>query len=192
VHGHRPTLYASDDGVSAIRSVPPVSEHSRSTFSIPGHVLAGTNALARRWFGMRFLAVIITGLSLIAPGAHAFELLNKIGMPKAEYFVVQQIYNGWWIAGLLLPLAFLANVGNAVSLRADKTAMALSLAAAALIALNLVIFVIFTQPANAATQNWTVQPENWETLRAQWEYSHAVNAAVNFLAFCCATLASTR
>ena len=59
-------------------------------------------------------------------------------------------------------------------------------------ALAILIFMLFTQPANAATQNWTVQPENWEALRAQWEYSHLVNAAVNFLAFCCATLASTR
>jgi hypothetical protein len=141
---------------------------------------------------MRFLAVVITGLSLIAPAAHAFELLNKIDLPKAEYFTVQQIYSGWWILGLLLPLAFLANVGNAIAVRSDRTAMMLSIAAAALIALNLVIFVLFTQPANAATQNWTVQPENWEALRAQWEYSHAVNAAVNFLAFCCAALVSTR
>jgi hypothetical protein len=141
---------------------------------------------------MRFLAIVITGLSLIAPAAHAFELLNKIGLPKTDYFIVQQIYSGWWIAGLLLPLAFLANVGNAISLRNDKTAMALSIAAAALIALNLIIFMLFTQPANAATQNWTVQPDNWEALRTQWEYSHAVNAGVNFLAFCCAALASTR
>lgn len=141
---------------------------------------------------MRFLAVIITGLSLIAPAAHAFELLNKIGLPKNEYFIVQQIYSGWWMLGLLLPLAFLANVGNAISLKDDKTAMMLSIAAAALIALNLIIFIFFTQPANAATQNWTLQPENWEVLRVQWEYSHAVNAAMNFLAFCCAVLASTR
>jgi hypothetical protein len=141
---------------------------------------------------MRFLAIVITGLSLIAPAAHAFELLNKIGLPKTEYFIVQQIYSGWWIAGLLLPLAFLANMGNAISLRDDKTAMTLSIAAAALIVLNLIVFALFTQPANAATQNWTVQPDNWEALRAQWEYSHAVNAAVNFLAFCCAALASTR
>jgi hypothetical protein len=141
---------------------------------------------------MRFLAVIITGLSLIAPAAHLFELPNKIGLPKAEYFVVQQIYSGWWMVGLLLPLAFLANVGNAISLRGDRTAMMLSIAAAALIVLNLIIFMLFTQPANAATQNWTVQPDNWETLRTQWEYSHAVNAAVNFFAFCCAAAASTR
>lgn len=141
---------------------------------------------------MRFLAVIVTGLSLIAPGAHAFELLNKIGLPKDEYFVVQQIYSGWWMVGLLLPLALLANVGNAIALPGDRTAMVLSIAAAALIALNLVIFALFTQPANAATENWTVQPENWEALRAQWEYSHAANALVTFAAFCCATLASIR
>jgi hypothetical protein len=141
---------------------------------------------------MRFLAVVITGLSLVAPAAHAFELLNKIGLPKAEYFVVQQIYSGWWMVGLLLPLAFLANVGNAIALRDDRAALMLSIAAAALIALNLVIFMLFTQPANAATQNWTMQPENWEALRTQWEYSHAANAAVNFIAFCCAVLASMR
>ena len=105
---------------------------------------------------------------------------------------MQQIYSGWWMIGLLLPLAFLANVGNAISLKGDKPAMTLSIAAAALIALNLSIFVFFTQPANTATQNWTMQPDNWETLRAQWEYSHTVNAAVTFLAFCCAALASTR
>ena len=141
---------------------------------------------------MKFLAVLVTGLALIAPAAHAYELLNKIGLPKADYFIVQQIYNGWWIAGLLLPLAFFANVGNAVALRGDRTAMALSIAAALLIALNLAIFFVFTQPANAATQNWTVQPANWEALRARWEYSHAANAVVNVLAFCCATRASTR
>ena len=141
---------------------------------------------------MRFLAVIITGLSLIASAAHAFELLNKIGLPKEEYFIVQQIYSGWWIVGLLLPLAFLANVGNAITLRDNRTSMMVSIAAAAPVALNLIIFMLFTQPANAATQNWTVQPENWEALRLQWEYSHAVNAAVNFLAFCCAVFASIR
>jgi len=141
---------------------------------------------------MRVLAIILTGLALVAPAAHAFELLNKIGLPREEYFTVQQIYSGWWIVGLLLPLALLANMGNAVSLRRDVTAMGLSIAAAVLIALNLIIFVVFTQPANAATQNWAVQPDDWKALRSQWEYSHAVNAGVTFLAFCCATLASLR
>ncbi|MFZ5780558.1 MAG: hypothetical protein ACOY4R_10215 [Pseudomonadota bacterium] len=141
---------------------------------------------------MRFVAVILTGLALIAPAAHAFELPNKIGLPKEEYFVVQQIYKGWWMIGLLLPLAFLANVANAMFRRNDSVALTLSIAAAALIALNLLIFLLFTQPANVATRNWTTQPQDWEALRIQWEYSHAVNAVVTFLAFCCAALAATR
>ncbi|ANL47350.1 hypothetical protein AMC87_CH02680 [Rhizobium phaseoli] len=141
---------------------------------------------------MRFLAVILTGLALIAPAAHALSLVNKIGMAKADYFVAQQAYAGWWIVGLLLPLAFLADIGNAIVLRADAPALTLSVAAAALIVLNLVIFMLFTQPANAATENWTVQPDDWETLRRQWEYSHAVNAAVTLLPFGCTTLASLR
>ncbi|WP_261337454.1 hypothetical protein [Rhizobium leguminosarum] len=137
---------------------------------------------------MRFLAVIITGLALAAPAAH----VSRSEWRGRIISIAQQAYAGWWIVGLLLPLALLANIGNAVALRADGTAMMLSVAAAVLIALNLVIFMAFTQPANAATENWTVQPENWESLRAQWEYSHAINAAVILLAFCCATLASIR
>ncbi|MDQ0558944.1 hypothetical protein QO004_000719 [Rhizobium mesoamericanum] len=105
---------------------------------------------------------------------------------------MQQIYNGWWIVGLFLPLAFLANLGNAFAMRVDTTAMLLSMAAAALMALNLVIFWLFTQPANAATRNWTLQPEHWQELRTQCEYSHAANAAVNFLALCCALGSSLR
>jgi hypothetical protein len=42
------------------------------------------------------------------------------------------------------------------------------------------------------TDNWTLQPENWEALRRQWEYSHAVNAGVTFLAFCLATASAIR
>lgn len=52
--------------------------------------------------------------------------------------------------------------------------------------------MVITQPANAATESWTVQPENWESLRTQWEYSHAVNAVITLLTFCCAKLASLR
>src|SRR5688572_8169160 len=131
---------------------------------------------------VRFLAVILTGLALIGPGAHLFELSNKIALPKEQYFVVQGIYNGWWMVGLLLPVALLANVALAYVARADRTALVLALAAAALIVIELTIFMIWTQPANAATRNWTAQPDNWAALRQQWEWSHAVNAGVMFVA----------
>ena len=140
-----------------------------------------------------FLATILTGLALVAPGAHLFELPNKIGLAENQYFIVQGIYQGWWMVGLALPAALLANLGLAIATRhQDRSAFWLALAAAALLAANLVIFFIWTQPANAATANWTTRPENWQALRQQWEHSHAVNAGVTFLAFCVATLASLR
>lgn len=51
------------------------------------------------------------------------------------------------------------------------------------IALTLVVFFLFTFPANRATRDWTVLPENWEALRQQWEYSHAAGAGLYFVAF---------
>jgi hypothetical protein len=141
---------------------------------------------------IRFLAIILTGLAVIAPAAHLFELPGKIHMSAGDYFVAQRIYLGWWRVGLLLPAAFIADLGLAIAVRNERPAFWLAIAAVVLIAINLVIFVIWTQPANAATQNWAVRPDNWEALRQQWEYSHAVNAGVTCLAFCAATLAALR
>ncbi|HKU05234.1 MAG TPA: hypothetical protein VJR30_04130 [Bradyrhizobium sp.] len=141
---------------------------------------------------VRFLAIVVTGLALIAPGAHVYELPRKIVLPMEQYFVVQGIYRGWWIVGLLLPAALVANLALAYVARGKRLAFSLALGAAALIALNLVIFVTWTQPVNSVTNNWLLQPENWQALRLQWEYSHAVNAGVTLLAFCLATLAALR
>jgi len=142
--------------------------------------------------GIPFTAIILTGTALIAPAAHLLELANKIGMNANDYFVVQKIYTGWWLVGLLLPLALLANVALGVAARSHHTASRLALIAAALIAGNLAIFFFWTQPANTATVNWTIQPEDWRSLRRQWEYSHAINAGIMFIAFCTTTAASLR
>jgi hypothetical protein len=140
----------------------------------------------------RFLAIVFSGLALIAPAAHLFELSNKMLLAKEQYFTVQQIYNGWWVVGLLLPIAFLCNAIFAVLARGDRVTLILASIAATLILVELAIFTIWTQPVNAATANWTTQPDNWLALRRQWEYSHAVNAGVMLLTFCLATAAGLR
>ena len=56
-----------------------------------------------------------------------------------------------------------------------------------LIAATLAIFFVWTYPANQATANWTVPTPNWQALRTQWEYAHAVNAVLTFLALCLLT-----
>jgi hypothetical protein len=72
--------------------------------------------------------------------------------------------------------------------RGAGTAFYLTLAATLCIALSLAVFFLFTFPANKATQNWTVLPQQWQALRQQWEYSHATGAILNFVALASLTL----
>src|SRR5262249_48661511 len=65
--------------------------------------------------------------------------------------------------------------------RAKRTAFLLSLTALLCLGATQVIFWTFTYPMNAATNNWTVIPQDFEAARLQWEYSHAVNAVLTFL-----------
>jgi hypothetical protein len=50
------------------------------------------------------------------------------------------------------------------------------------------LFWIFTYPANLATANWTMPPDNWETLRQRWEYSHAAGALLQLACMACLVL----
>ena len=43
---------------------------------------------------------------------------------------------------------------------------------------------------NVATNNWTITPQDFEAVRRQWEYSHAVNAMLTFVAFVTITLSA--
>jgi hypothetical protein len=59
-------------------------------------------------------------------------------------------------------------------------------------AVTLVIFFTWTDPANRATSNWSIVIADWESLRWQWELSHAANAILTFVVLCCATLSTQR
>jgi hypothetical protein len=136
----------------------------------------------------QFLALVFTALALVPAGTHLFELPNKIGLPQDDYFVVQGIYRGWALFGIVLFGALAANLAAAFVARRQRAPFWLALMAFLLVAATLVIFFTWTYPANQATSNWTVVPENWQELRLQWEYAHATNAVLTFLALCAVTL----
>jgi hypothetical protein len=137
-----------------------------------------------------FLAILLTALALVPAGAHLFELPNKIGLSQDDYFVVQNMYCGWALFGVVLFGALAANLWLAIALRRQRAAFWPALAGFLLVALTLVIFFTWTYPANQATANWTVAPDNWQELRTQWEYAHATNAVLTFLALCSVTLSA--
>ena len=74
--------------------------------------------------------------------------------------------------------------------RAERAAFLLSLTALLCLGATQVIFWTFTYPMNVATNNWTVTPQDFEAVRQQWEYSHAVNAVLTFAALVTITLSA--
>lgn len=134
---------------------------------------------------VQFLAIIVTAVALVPSGAHLLSLPAKVALPAEPYFVVQQIYQGWAWLGIVVVAAMLTNLTSAMLTRGHHRQFWLSLAAGLLVAATLAIFFTWTHPANQATANWTSIPGDWERWRMQWEYSHAVNAALTFAAFLC-------
>jgi hypothetical protein len=135
----------------------------------------------------QFFAIVLTALALVPAGAHLAELPNKIGLDQEAYFIVQNIYRGWALFGIVLFGALAANLVLAIMVHRQRTPFWLALAGFLLVAATLIIFFIWTYPANQATSNWTVVPANWQQLRTTWEYAHATNAVLTFLALCAVT-----
>jgi hypothetical protein len=130
---------------------------------------------------------MLTALALVPSGAHFFELPNKIDLSQEQYFLVQGVYRGWALFGFVLIGAIGANLAHAILALRGGRVFWFALAALFLMMASLAVFFIWTFPANQATANWTASPANWASLRTQWEYSHAANAIITFLALCAVT-----
>ena len=139
------------------------------------------------------LSILLTAILIGSSFAHLLELPNKIHLPPNTYLMVQQLYRGWALLGIAVLAALVATVALAVQLQAHRPSMfPLVGGAAACIVASLIVFFVFTFPANRITENWTKLPQNWERLRRRWEYSHAANAGLYLLALVLLTFALVR
>ncbi len=142
---------------------------------------------------LRIFALVMTALALIPSGAHLFELPGKIGLASDDYFTVQGIYRGWAYFGIPIMLALAANFLLSLRLRrSDRFASRWAMVSAWFIAATLVHFFLRIFPTNRVTSNWTVIPADWEALRTAWEFAHAINAVVLFLAFVATAMAAVK
>jgi len=130
----------------------------------------------------QLIAILLVAIAMAAGWAHLLALPNKIALPREDYLTVQQIYRGWALLGVVVIGALVSAAVLTWLYRRAGAPFYLALFATVCIAASLLIFFAFTYPANQATRNWTVLPEHWESLRRQWEYSHAAGAILYFLA----------
>jgi len=131
---------------------------------------------------MRFFSLILTAVALSFSMAHLLELPGKIKLQSADYIVVQQIYRGWSLSGIIIVGAFLSTLVVAILIHQQGKSFYLTLTALSCIMVSQIIFWIFTYPVNQQTKNWTTLPANWLDLRDHWEYSHATNAGLGLIA----------
>jgi hypothetical protein len=132
-----------------------------------------------------YLVSLWLGAILLVPsGAHVLEMSRKLLMDRDSYFISQQIYLGWAWFGvpIVLKIGLDTVLGFALR-RSNRLAAHAALASATLIAVGLVVFFIWVEPANTATSNWASRPDNWQTLRQSWEYGHLAIAGCTALAF---------
>lgn len=124
------------------------------------------------------VAILCTAVAFAAGLAHAMSLPHKIDLSRENYLRAQQLYAGWALLGIAIVIALIANAMLAFLLKSGTGAFYATLAAVACIVLGLAVFFVFTFPANRATQNWTVLPDDWQALRTRWEYSHLCAAVL--------------
>jgi hypothetical protein len=138
---------------------------------------------------VRFFSLLFVGLAL-APGlAHVLQLPHKLNLSGDDYLRVQQLYAGWSWLGLVVLGALISTFLLTVLVRNRLRQFALACIALGSVFVTQVIFWTFTFPVNQQTQNWTVLPVNWMTLRERWEYSHATAAVFDLIAFIAIVLA---
>lgn len=151
--------------------------HTGPTTSLPMDARGRTGDIAF------FIALLATALALGGALAHALELPAKIGMSSQDYFVAQRLYAGWNRLAYLLAAELAGMIAVIVVYRdAPRVVWPAVVAIGGLVGAQ-TVFWLFTFPANQATVNWTVVPDNWDALRRQWEYSHLAGAGFQLLAF---------
>jgi hypothetical protein len=136
-----------------------------------------------------FLSLVLVAISMAASWAHLLEMVHKMDLSRQDYLTVQQLYRGWALLGIAVIGGFVATAALALMTRHLRTWFRCSVAACACVGAALGVFFLFTFPANQVTANWTMLPDNWQALRRQWEYSHAVGAALYFAALLLLTAA---
>lgn len=133
-------------------------------------------------YALRLISIVFVALALIPAGSHIFSLANKIGLDRESYRAAQRAYDGWNLFGAAVVGALASIFALSVALYRRGDPYALPSLAFLCVAGTQLVFWLYTFPANRATRNWTTLPENWEMIRAHWEYSHAVSAVLTLLA----------
>jgi hypothetical protein len=139
---------------------------------------------------VQLLTIILVAIVLVPVGSHLASLISKMRLSPEQYMTAQRAYDSWSLFGIPIIAALVLTLWHSYLVRGNGAALLLSLISFLCLAATQVIFWVYTLPMNAVTQGWTVMPDQFETVRRQWEYSHAVSAVLAFAALITITLSA--
>ena len=137
---------------------------------------------------LRFLALLLTALTLGLAFCHVMELPGKLRLAGPDWLTVQ--HNLYIAFGP--PIGAGIEVGaialtwlTALLVHHRRPAFAWTLAAAVSITAALVAWGLVVAPANTVINAWTATtlPPDWTAWRWRWELGHALHAVLLALAF---------
>jgi hypothetical protein len=139
---------------------------------------------------LRFAVITLAALSLSFGLGHLMELPAR--MAWDQYLWVGATVQGGLFA-LSGPLGVLAQVTTIIVLivlavllrRHGASGLALTIAAAVLFAIGLLVWWILVYPVNVQLAKWVngPVPDNWMDWRALWEWGQAANGLTQFAGF---------
>jgi hypothetical protein len=139
---------------------------------------------------LRFAVITLAALSLSFGLGHLMELPAR--MAWDQYLWVGATVQGGLYA-LSGPLGVLIQVTTIIALivlavllrRHGASGLALTIAAAVLFAIGLLVWWILVYPVNVELAKWVngPVPDNWMDWRALWEWGQAANGLAQFVGF---------
>ena len=108
-----------------------------------------------------------------------FEMPAMFNLNKDNYQLLQGFTNSLtWLVIFEILGVFLTIVLIRVEKKKKRTYRNL-LVALICFAVSVTLFFIFVLPADITTENWTTMPDNWDSLRGQWEYATGIRALIS-------------
>lgn len=130
-------------------------------------------------------AVQLTAIALVAVAmastlGGALSLPARLQLQPSDYMMAQRLNHSALMVGILGVLALAASALHSFLVRGNAAAFAWSIVAVAGIAAGQIVFWSVAFPIISLTQSWTTVPDDFESVRHQWEYALASAGALSF------------
>lgn len=129
---------------------------------------------------VQLTAIALVSVAMASTLGGALSLPARLGLQPSDYVMAQRLDHSALLVGVLGVLALAAAALHSFLVRGHAAAFAWSIVAVAGIAAGQIVFWSVAFPIISLTDSWTTVPDDFESIRRQWEYALAAAGALSF------------